>query len=142
MAESMTQALKKTRNPKKRLRLSEKILIRAEKGNLSIRKTAAKYSVSTETVQRLWGDVKLAEMSKEVATVKEHLADRLYVTADNCVDQVQAALFDASSKDAAVALGILIEKARLLENESTANVDVLGFMGLVNATPVAESLSD
>lgn len=138
MAKTITQRPSGTG---KRLTLSEKILLRAEKGQLSVRKTAEKYGVSTATVERYFGNVKLANMEREVATVKEHLADRLYLTADNCVDQVQAALSDASSKDSAIALGILIDKARLIGGESTQNINTAhAFLDHINSIPVTEGL--
>jgi len=123
----------------KRLTMSEKLIIYAAKGTKkSPLKVAAEFGVSDSTVKRLWKDEGLAAMKDQVALVKESLADELYLTAAGCIKQVGVSLPKASAKDAAVAAGIMIDKARLLEDKSTQNVGVHTFLDLCNSTPVLD----
>lgn len=121
----------------KRLTLSEKILIRAEKDTgQSKLAVARKYGVSDNTVKAIWNDGKLSKMKSQVAVVKKAMTDKLYLTANSCIDQVEFAVEFASAKDAAISAGIMIEKARLFENKSTQNHSLQGYLNICNKTPV------
>lgn len=116
----------------KRLTLTEKILVKAEKGVKSVRKTAELYGISTDTVQRIWKNKELAKLNDKVATVKKAMTDNLYLAAHCGIGQVVKAMPKANAQQAAVATGIMLEKARLLEEKSTQNLSHNGYLNIVN----------
>jgi hypothetical protein len=120
----------------KRLTRPEKLLILAEKGTKSQAETARQYGVAESTVRETWKDEGLAEHKREVALVKESMADDLYLTAHESIKNVNTKLQDANAYQSALIAGICIDKARLLTNQSTQNTQLLGYINICNNIPV------
>jgi hypothetical protein len=129
--------------PGKRLTLSEKLVIRAErKAGKSYGEISKEYNVGKATAKRICDNVKLAKHNDMVERVKKNMANKLYLTADSSIDQVNKMLPDASAAQAAVITGIMIEKARLIDGQSTANQSVHVWMDLVNSIPVDQQFDE
>lgn len=61
-----------------------------------------------------------------VKEVKETMSSKAYLKANEVLDSIdEESIAEAKLKDRVVAFGVLSEKARLLEDKSTANVAVL-----------------
>jgi hypothetical protein len=119
-----------------RLTKAEKLLIKGEQGNKSLVQTSEEYGVSTRTVSRLWNDGRLATQEKELATIKASMSGDLYRTAHKSIKQVNERLPEASASQAAVIAGIMIDKARLIDNQSTQNISLNSFLNLCNDVDV------
>lgn len=133
--EPLYKATQRPTGTGKRLTLPEKILILAEKGIASSLVIAKKYGVSDSTVRHIWRDKKLKNYDKEVAIIKEGIADKFYVAADAGVNQFLKVVEKASPKDAAIAAGVLYDKARLADGKSTEN-HLHGFLNICNEVPI------
>lgn len=135
----MAKALKTTERPSgsgKRLTLSEKLLIRAERqAGETIPAIANKYGVSISTVSVIARDDRLSLYKEEVETLKEEIANKFYIAADAGVDQFLRTVDKASPKDAAISAGILYDKARLADGKSTDN-HLHGFLNICNDIPI------
>lgn len=147
----MTQPAKKNINPSKklterpqgkglRLTLPEKLLIRSHKGHKPSREIAREYGVSKTTVLNIWANEELAARTEDIAVVKEGLASKYYGLADMAAEQVADKIDNTSASQAAVIVGIMTQNARLLDNLSTSNVSVQGYIGLCNDVPIDESI--
>lgn len=117
----------------KRLTLSEKILIRAEKDTGKSRvQVGQEYGVSDTTVGKIWKDEKLSNFKRQVQTVKEALSDKFTIAVDSGLNRVLETIGDANVQQAGVVTGIMFDKMRLLNNQSTQNHAVEGYLNLCN----------
>jgi hypothetical protein len=133
----MNKLTQRRQDTGKRLTLAEKLIIYAEKGNgKSPVKLGKEYGCSDSTVKRIWKDKNLTNMTDRVALVKETLADEFYLKAHECVSQIGNTIHKASAKDAAIAAAVCVDKARLLDQKTTANVGISALLSFVNDTPV------
>jgi hypothetical protein len=124
----------------KRLTKPEKLLILSHKDTgRSKMAVAAEFGVSDTTVGTIWKSTKLSLMKKEVAVIKEAMADRLYLTADQAINRVNETIDQASCSQAAIVTGIMIDKARLLSDQSTANLSLSSYLGVCNDVPISDS---
>lgn len=119
----------------RRLTPTEQLMIRAEKGVKSVRVTAKEYGVCPDTVQRIFNSDEMQLKQEQITRVKESMSGNLYLTAHRSIEIVNDKIEDASASQAAVIAGIMIDKARLIEGQSTAN-HAHAFLNIVNDEPV------
>jgi DNA-binding NarL/FixJ family response regulator len=136
MAQAKKQTKKITERPKgngKRLTLSEKLLIKAEReAGKSTTAIAKEYGVSHSTVSILSRDERFNLLKDQVDVIKNNMIDKFYIAADYGVERCVEAMPKASAQQAAVSAGIMIEKARLLENKTTQNQPVQVYLNIIN----------
>jgi hypothetical protein len=70
------------------------------------------------------GENQLEAIEKLAADRNAKLADSMVGTAEKAVEQVNAELYTASAKDAAIIAGVMIDKSRLIEGKATQRVDI------------------
>lgn len=121
----------------KRLVPTEKAMILAEKGlGKTTREVGEEYGVSHATVIGIWRNPKLNALRSKVDHVKKDMAAKMYLTADLSIEQVADKIQDASARDAAIIAGVMIDKARLIEGESTSNQSVHVWLSAINGVGV------
>jgi hypothetical protein len=111
-------------------------MIRAEKGQKSIRVTARLYGVTTTTVKAVWKDERLSQRAVEISRVKKELADDMLLVADLGVQQVREKISDCNARDAAIVTAVMVDKSRLMNGETTANVGVAGLMQIIHTNEI------
>jgi hypothetical protein len=120
----------------KRLTQSEKLIIYSHKGSKTSRAVGLMYGITHATVQQIWNDERMASHQAEIAIIKESMAGNLYRTAHHSIEQVNNKLPEANAYQSALIAGICIDKARLLEGKTTQNHGLIGYINLINNTPV------
>jgi hypothetical protein len=69
-----------------------------------------------------WADgVMSGDAMEKAVKIQECLADRLEKVAHAAIDQLEAKMSEASAMDAARILGVVVDKMRLLRDQSTVN---------------------
>lgn len=128
---------KRSNKHKPILSIAERLAIRANyEITNNYRETARQLRIAPNTVKAIIVQDKEGKSGLVVAQIKKNIADSMYLTAAKSINQINDVLDKASAKDAAVITGIMIDKARLIEGESTANQSVHVWLGLVNSVPV------
>jgi len=130
-----------TQRPKgngKRLVMTEKAMILAEKGNgKSSRQVGREYGVSDNTVTAIWRNPKLNALRPKVEQIKKAMSAKMYLAADMSIEQVADKIQSASARDASIIAGVMIDKARLIEGESTSNQSVHIWMSAINDATIS-----
>jgi hypothetical protein len=139
LSDPETPLYKLTERPldtRKRLTLSEKLVILADKGVAGSPTIAKKYGIAESTVRLIWKDERLAKRVKAVNIIKENLEHDMLLTMDAAQKRVLKTMDKASVSQATMAYGVFFDKRRLLLNESTQNVSHNVWLDLVNSVPV------
>ena len=131
------------RNNKHKVRTPEavQLAILAESG--SQRDIARKYAVAKSTVAKIQHTPRLNQKAKEIAQIKEGLADDMLLVAKRGVDRLPELISEATDcQRVATTVGILIDKSRLISGQTTANVGLAAMLGYIHATPIDVTDSD
>lgn len=108
----------------KRLSEAEKLIIAAERigKKKTTRQIAAEYGVSNATVTAIEHNEAINSKLRQADQVKKGLSADCYILADKALKRTSESIEQAGPYQAAMIAATMIDKARLIEGQSTVNV--------------------